>query len=62
MNQSNLEGERGEKQDITRGEIRRPKVLIIDIICLGRHSALKPSQKHTVPKRKDKGPLSGRRV
>lgn len=44
------------------GGIRRLIVPIIDILCLGKHSLLKPSQKHTVPKSKDNGPPSGRRV
>ena len=39
---------------------RRPTVPIIDILGLGKHEALKPSQKHTLLKSQDKPPLSRR--
>lgn len=48
---------RGDRRSM---ESRRPIVPIIDILCLGKHRPLKLSQKHTLPKSKDKGPLSRR--
>lgn len=41
---------------------RRPTVPIIDILGLGKHGPLKPSQKHTLLKSEDKPPLSRRCV
>lgn len=41
---------------------RPPTVPIIDILGLGKHRPLKPSQKHTLLESEDKPPLSRRCV